>query len=69
MDIVKRLITHQSVFENMGEAVPPFRITPKEHKELLKLNHIKRGDKNNSRIACFHGVDLELVMPIEDYCL
>lgn len=73
MPIVQAIIEHKELYENAGRAVPPYRLTCKEHKRLVE--HVKElvthgfndEKKYCGMIRLFYGVALEVVMIVDDY--
>jgi len=62
--ITTRIIEHQMVYEHAGLSVPPYRITCKEHKELIS----SIDPQGKDMIAYYCGVPLEIVMIVDPYC-
>jgi hypothetical protein len=62
--ISQKIVSHWHVWNESGIKVPPYRITCKEHKELLNI----MGYSDKKLIASYYGIDLELVTLVEEYC-
>lgn len=72
MDIQNRIELHVLAYETLASQVPPFRITPNEHKDFLKFLDSTFGltDKQkNGLVKDFMGCSFELVQPIEEYTI
>lgn len=63
--IAHDIVVHKMVYENYATPIPPYRITPREHKDLLR--YLKPFSEDKGLIANYYGVDLQLVVEVEDY--
>lgn len=63
MNIKEKIILHYNLYNAAYCIIPPYRLTCKEHKELIDLI----GQNKKGIIARFHDVELEIVMLIDAY--
>lgn len=68
MNIFDRLARHQHVYETCGLEVPPFRITCKEHKIIFDTLVLSSEKEKSKIIRYYTGIELEVVMLVEEYC-
>ncbi len=70
MSIAAKILDHKNIYEALNRVVPPYRLTCSEHKELChhanELNRICGLPKNHGVIKEFYGVQIELVVIIDD---
>ncbi len=61
------ILEYKNVYENAGIEPPPYRLTCKEHKELIE--YLRPLPKNHEpcMIKKYYGIDLEVVMIVEEY--
>lgn len=69
LSITQQIANHKHAYENCALDVPPFRLTCKEHLELVKiLSSAHPESKKATRVLMYLGVPLEIVTCVEDYC-
>jgi hypothetical protein len=70
MDITAKILRHKDFYQSDKDGIPPYRLTPSEHKELSQnVNELARIcglPKNFGMIKAFYGVPIELVLIVDD---
>ncbi len=68
MTIHDKILRHKYVYEMMDYEIPVYKMTCAEHKQFYnEMKHLLPEDHKVSLLANYYGIDIEVVMRIEEY--